>query len=68
MAEPIISRRRQQTALGDRMRLVRLLRNRGGWRKRPFHARDWPHRRFVEEHGLYRLLGTIRYPGVVHAT
>jgi group II intron reverse transcriptase/maturase len=50
------------------MRLVRLLRNRGGWRKRPFHARDWPHRRFVEEHGLYRLLGTIRYPGVVHAT
>jgi group II intron reverse transcriptase/maturase len=50
------------------MRLVRLLGNRGSWRSRPFLIRDWPHRRFVEEHGLYQLLGTIRYPGVVHAT
>jgi len=51
------------------MRLVRLLRSRGGWRTRPFLVDDWPHRRFVEEHGLYPLLGTIRYPGVVvHAT
>jgi RNA-directed DNA polymerase len=49
-------------------RLVRLLRHRGGWRQRPFHLRAWPHQRFVQEHGLYRLLGTIRYPGVVHAT
>jgi hypothetical protein len=31
-------------------------------------AREWSHRRFVEEHGLYQLLGTIRYPGAVHAT
>jgi group II intron reverse transcriptase/maturase len=50
------------------MRLVRLLGNRGSWRSRPFLLRDWPHRRFVEEHGLYQLLGTIRYPGVVHAS
>jgi RNA-directed DNA polymerase len=50
------------------MRLVRLLGNRGSWRHRPFHARDWSHPRFVEEHGLHRLLGTIRYPGGVHAT
>jgi group II intron reverse transcriptase/maturase len=49
-------------------RLVRLLRNRGGWRRRPFLAREWSHRRFVEEHGLHQLLGTIRYPGAVHAT
>ncbi|MGH9318219.1 MAG: group II intron reverse transcriptase/maturase [Thermoanaerobaculia bacterium] len=49
-------------------RLGRLLANRGGWRRRPFQARLWSHRRFVEEHGLYQLLGTIRYPGAVHAT
>ncbi len=24
--------------------------------------------RFVEEHGLYKLLGTIRYPGAAYAT
>jgi group II intron reverse transcriptase/maturase len=50
------------------MRLLRLLGNRGSWRHRPFYAREWSHRRFVEEHGLYRLLGTIRYPGGAHAT
>jgi group II intron reverse transcriptase/maturase len=49
-------------------RLVRLLGNRGSWRRRPFQAREWPHRRFVTEHGLYQLLGTIRYPGAAHAT
>jgi RNA-directed DNA polymerase len=49
-------------------RLLRLLASRGGWRRRPHHLREWPHQRFVEEHGLYRLLGTIRYPGVAHAT
>jgi RNA-directed DNA polymerase len=49
-------------------RLVRLLGNRGSWRRRPFHARDWPHRRFVAEHGLHQLLGTIRHPGAAHAT
>jgi RNA-directed DNA polymerase len=51
-----------------RRRLVRLMAKRGGQRKKAFHAAEWPHTRFVEEHGLYRLLGTIRYPGSVHAT
>jgi group II intron reverse transcriptase/maturase len=56
-----------------RMRLLGLLRKRGGqrrWRpgKRPFNPAAWPLVRFVTEHGLYRLLGTIRYPGGVHAT
>jgi len=46
-------------------RLVGLLEKRGGDRKnkRPFRPQEWPHKRFVEQHGLYRLLGTIRYPG-----
>lgn len=49
-------------------RLVRLLANRGGQRKnkpggRPFNPRQWSHKRFVEEFGLFKLLGTIRYPG-----
>jgi group II intron reverse transcriptase/maturase len=53
-------------------RLVRLLERRGGQRRwqpdgRPFRRRDWPHRRFVTDHGLYQLLGTIRYPGGAHA-
>jgi len=55
-----------------RARLLKLLRRRGGqrtWRPggRPFRNRDWPHRRFVTEHGLFQLLGTIRYPGGLHA-
>ena len=55
-----------------RERLLRLLAHRGGQRRwkpggRPFRYADWPHRRFVTEHGLYQLLGTIRYPGGVHA-
>ena len=49
-------------------RLIRLLARRGGDRRKPFSARQWPLTRFVNEHGLYRLLGTIRYPGVAHAT
>ncbi len=54
-----------------RERLLRLLAKRGGqrsWRPggRPFNPQDWPHRRLVEEHGLYQLLGTIRYPGGTH--
>ena len=47
-------------------RLVRLL----GKRRRPrgspkvlFRSREWTHERFVKEHGLHKLLGTIRYPG-----
>jgi group II intron reverse transcriptase/maturase len=56
-----------------RGRLVRLLRKRGGQRRwkpggRPFRLAAWPHGRFVAEHGLYQLLGTIRYPGGAHAT
>lgn len=56
-----------------RERLLRLLKYRGGQRRwrpggRPFNPRDWPHRRLVQEHGLYQLLGTIRYPGGTHAT
>ena len=53
-------------------RLLRLLMRRGGQRRwrpdgRPFAVRDWPHRHLVQEHGLYQLLGTIRYPGGTHA-
>jgi len=50
-----------------RVRLLRLLERRGGQRRKGFHWSDWPHDRFVKDHGLYRLLGTIRYPGGVHA-
>lgn len=54
-----------------RERLLRLLARRGGqrgWRPggRPFNPQEWPHRRLVEEHGLYQLLGTIRFPGGAH--
>jgi len=53
-------------------RLMRLLMRRGGQRRwrpggRPFNPREWPHVRLVQEHGLYQLLGTIRYPGGAHA-
>ncbi len=48
-------------------RLVRLLERRGGQRRKEFRRSDWPHQRFVKDHGLYRLLGTVRYPGGVHA-
>ena len=54
-------------------RLVALMTTRGGacgnkGRKRAAVRHDWPHERFVKELGLYRLLGTIRYPGAAHAT
>jgi RNA-directed DNA polymerase len=49
-------------------RLVRLIGAKRRWAHRPFHARTWSHRRFVEDFGLHKLLGTIRYPGGVHAT
>lgn len=48
-------------------RLVRLLRHVRGWRRRPFHLREWPPARFVAL-GLHRLVGTIRYPGLVNAS
>ena len=51
-------------------RLLRLLMRRGGQRRwrpgGPFNPRAWPHRRLVQEHSLYQLLGTIRYPGGTH--
>jgi group II intron reverse transcriptase/maturase len=49
-------------------RLVRLLRQVRGWRRRPFELRDWPPARFASEFGLHRLVGTIRYPGLVNAS
>jgi len=49
-------------------RLVRLVGSWRGWQHRPFHVRQWPHTRFVEDFGLFKLLGTIRYPGGTHAT
>jgi len=45
-------------------RLVGLLAKRGGDRRKPFDPDKWPIQRFVNEHGLHRLVGTIRYPGV----
>lgn len=55
-------------------RLLRLLRLRGSQRKakryakRRFRIADWPRDRLVAEHGLYRLRGTVRYPGRSYAT
>jgi group II intron reverse transcriptase/maturase len=49
-------------------RLVRLLRHVRGWRRRPFELWDWPPARFASEFGLHRLVGTIRYPGLVNAS
>jgi len=53
-------------------RLRRLMARRGGQRRskagRAYTERNWPPSRFAAEHGLHRLLGTIRYPGVAHAT
>ncbi|RMH13375.1 MAG: hypothetical protein D6701_12380, partial [Gemmatimonadetes bacterium] len=47
-------------------RLTRLLASRRhqNWQRRPFHMKEWPHKRFVEQHGLFKLLGTIRYLGL----
>lgn len=49
-------------------RLVRLLRHVRGWSRRPFSLQGWHPARFAAEFGLYRLVGTIRYPGEVNAT
>jgi hypothetical protein len=61
------SLRFQQIDLYTRRRLLVLMARRGGDRRRPFRAREWPHERFVKDHGLHRLLGTIRYPGGANA-
>ena len=44
-------------------RLTRLMLRRGGDRRDAGDPKEWPHERFVKEHGLHKLLGTIRYPG-----
>ncbi len=59
----------------DRYVCERLTRLRAGWHRkicrkdRPsqFRLRDWSHRRFVQEHGRHKLLGTDRYPGGANA-
>ena len=51
----------------DWPRLVRLLRHVQRWKRRPFQLREWSPARFAEL-GLHRLVGTIRYPGLVRAT
>jgi len=61
------SRQFQQVDRYVTQRLTRLVGSRRGWQRRPFHVSDWPHTRFVEDFGLYKLLGTIRYPGGAHA-
>jgi RNA-directed DNA polymerase len=49
-------------------RLVRLLRHVCGWRRRPFFQREWTPARFAADFRLFRLVGTVRYPGQVNAT
>jgi hypothetical protein len=49
-------------------RLTGLLVKRGGDRRKPFRVRQWPHESFVKDHGLHRLLGTIRHPGAANAS
>ena len=49
-------------------RLKRLVMKRGGDRRRIVNPKDWPHDRFVKQHGLHKLLGTIRYPGGAKAS
>ncbi len=62
------SRTFQQIDRHVHRRLIGLLVKRGGDRKKPFNPREWPLPRFVNAHGLHRLIGTIRYPGFVNAT
>jgi group II intron reverse transcriptase/maturase len=50
-----------------RERLIALLRRRGGKTRRDFNPAEWTLTRFVQDHGLHRLVGTIRYPGGAHA-
>jgi group II intron reverse transcriptase/maturase len=57
----------QQVDLYVNHRLVRLMPARRKMKRRPFLCREWPPARFVQELGLHRLVGTIRYPGDVHA-
>ena len=48
-------------------RLKRLILRRGGYGRITGTPEEWTHERFVKEHGLHKLLGTIRYPAGVKA-
>jgi group II intron reverse transcriptase/maturase len=48
-------------------RLVALLKRRGGKQRDGFRTKEWTIPHFVRDHNLYRLIGTIRYPGGAHA-
>jgi group II intron reverse transcriptase/maturase len=48
-------------------RLARLMYRGRRDQHRPFHGRQWTPARLHAEFGLHRLVGTIRYPGSVHA-
>jgi RNA-directed DNA polymerase len=50
------------------LRRRRCHQGRGRNRRRGLWLADWSHTRFVQDHGLHKLLGTIRYPGASHAT
>jgi group II intron reverse transcriptase/maturase len=58
----------QRVDLYVNQRLVRLLRHVQGRHRRPFALYDWSPARFAADFGLHRLVGTIRYPGLVNAT
>lgn len=64
------SRKFQEVDRYVNQRLVRLMDRRRRRRDsaRPFTDREWTPARFATELGLHRLVGTIRYPGGVHAT
>jgi RNA-directed DNA polymerase len=49
-------------------RLMGKIRRKRGQKKVPFHAKEWSHSHLVEAYGLHKLLGTISYPGGVHAS
>jgi RNA-directed DNA polymerase len=49
-------------------RLIRLLRQVRGWRRRPFTLWEWSPARFERDFGLHMLVGTIRYPGFANAS
>jgi group II intron reverse transcriptase/maturase len=48
-------------------RLIKLLVKRGGDRRKSIRVKDWSLSRLVTEHGLHRLVGTIRYPAGANA-
>jgi len=50
-----------------RRRLIKLLTRRGGDRRKPIRVKDWSLPHLVNEHGLHRLVGTIRYPSGANA-